>query len=376
MDPQQQSSPVRRTRRRRTAGVALVAVTALALAACGSSSSSATKPAGGGPSSSAPSTTAAAATSLDPQPLATKTSIAFGYSAPLEVFATPQIAVQNGEFTKENLDVDFKAVPAASWPQLLGQGQVKFMIAGFSGALLNAIHSGVDIEIIGLPFKLADNDPSGLYIQKKFLNADGSLKKPLPKDFSLSLGDQGLGAVSIVWTQEYMKKNGLSVLDTRNVNLSQPDIALALQRGSVDAGFANNPYAGTLVSDSDLQKVANAGAATVIATTKTYADQHPDVVRAVLRALARTNKTELAPGYRDNTKIMGQLSSWLKVPDATIKSAPAPLFSSTMAISTLQPIVQETQQTWLEAGGLLTYKDPISFESMSNPGILASAVPQ
>jgi ABC-type nitrate/sulfonate/bicarbonate transport system substrate-binding protein len=361
------------TPRLRTASVALVAVAALALAACGSSSASKTSGGSGGQS---PAQSQAAATSLDPQPLATKTKVEFGYSAPLEAFVAPEIAAKNGEFSKENLDVDYKKVPAASWPQLLGQGSIKFIVAGFSAALMNAIHSGVDIQVIGGPYTLPDNDPSGLYIQKKFLNSDGSLKKPLPKDFSLTLGDQGYGAVSIFWTQQYMKKNGLSVLDTHNVNLSQPDIALALQRGSVDAGFANNPYAGTLTSVSTLQKVASAGPATVIATTKSYVDQHPDVVKAVLRAIARTDKTLLAPGYRDNAKIMGQIASWLGIPENKVTVSPAPIFSPNLSISYLEPIVKETQDTWLQAGGILTYKSPISFDSIANPSILAAAVPQ
>ncbi len=86
-------------RRRMLIPGALLATGSLVLAACGSSSTSATsetgtKNAGGAavaPTTSGPNTPA-------PKPLASKTKLVIGYSAPIEVFAEPELALLNGEF--------------------------------------------------------------------------------------------------------------------------------------------------------------------------------------------------------------------------------------------------------------------------------------
>jgi ABC-type nitrate/sulfonate/bicarbonate transport system substrate-binding protein len=300
--------------------------------------------------------------------------LTIGYTAPIEVFAEPELALLNGEFAKENIDATVKQVVSSSVPQLLAQGNIQLALSGIGAGTLNAIHQGIDLKAVGNPEALQSSDPSGLYIQKKFLDANNMLKKPLPKNFTLTLGDQGLGAVSIYWTEKYLESNGLSVTDTSNVNLAQNLIGKALQNGSVDAGFANNPYAGALVSDPKLAKVAPAGGAAWFITSGSYLKQHRDVVQAAMRAMVRTARTYLAPGYRDNATVMGQLSKWLEVPSSTIKLSPAPVFLPNMDLSLLQPIADGVQQSWIKVGNVLSYSTPIPFSTLSDPTILQAVV--
>jgi ABC-type nitrate/sulfonate/bicarbonate transport system substrate-binding protein len=180
--------------------------------------------------------------------------------------------------------------------------------------------------------------------------------------------------VSIYWTEKYLEDNGLSITDTTNVNLAQNLIGTALQKGSVDAGFANNPYAGSLISDPNLVKVAPAGGAAWFISTSSYVKQHADVVQAAMRAMVRTARTYLATGYRDNAKVMDQLSTWLGVPQATIKLSPAPVFLPNMDLSILQPIAQGVQESWIKVGNVLSYNTPIPFTTLSDPSSLLAVV--
>jgi ABC-type nitrate/sulfonate/bicarbonate transport system substrate-binding protein len=357
---------------------ALLATGALVLAACGSSSSSSATPASSSSASSGGGANVAAVTSGPntpaPKPLATKTKLTIGYTAPIEVFAEPEIALLNGEFAKENLDVTVKQVVSSTVPQLLGQGNVQMALSGIGAGTLNAISTGINLKAVGNPEALQASDPSGLYIQKKFLDSNGMLKKPLPKNFTLTLGDQGLGAVSAYWTNKYLEDNGLSLTDTSNVNLAQNLIGTALQKGSVDAGFANNPYAGALVKDPSLQKVASAGGAAWFITTAQYSQQHADVVEAALRAMVRTARTYLGTGYRDNSTVMGQLTKWLGVPADTIKLSPAPVFLPNMDLSLLEPTAQGVQEAWIKVGNVLSYNTPIPFSTLSDPSMLLAVV--
>lgn len=309
-----------------------------------------------------------------PQPLKTKTKVVIGVTAPIEVFAEPEVALVKGEFAKENLDATVQLISATSTAQLLAQGTVQVALAGISAGTLNAINQGVDIRMIGDPETLSPDDPSGLWINKQFLTSKGMLKKPLPSDFTLSLGNQGFGAVSAYWTEAYLEKNGLTLNNVQNVNLNQPTILTALQNGSVDAGFANDPYAGPLASDKSVQKVATAGGAAVFETTTGYLDQHRDVVQAIMRALIRTARTYFADGYRTNAATMNIISTWLKTPVATIDEAPAPVFLPNMTMTLVKPILTGVQKTWIKVGTVLTYTKPLTVASLTDTTVVNSVL--
>jgi hypothetical protein len=121
-------------------------------------------------------------------------------------------------------------------------------------------------------------------------------------------------------------------------------------------------------------KVAPAGGAAWFITTATYLQQHADVAQAAMRALVRTARTYLATGFRDNATVMGQLSKWLGVDEATIKLSPAPVFLPNMDLSLLEPIAQGVQQSWIKVGNVLNYSDPIPFSTLSDPTVLQAVV--
>lgn len=365
----------RPTARRRSLAL-VAALSTTVLAACGSSSSSSSgttattaalaSPAtsGAGGATSGPGTPA-------PQPLAKKANVTIGISAPIEVFSEPEIALLQGEFAKENLNVSVKLVPATGWPQLLAQGAIQLAVAGISAGGLNAVNSGVDVRFIAAPWQLAPRDPSGLWINKKFLNPDGSLKTPVPSSFSVSIGNQGFGPVSLYWTEQYLEKNGLSMKKVKNVSLDQPDILTALENGGIDAGFANDPYAGPLANNPKFQKVAPAGAAGGILTTTSFISGHSQVLQAVMRALVRTARTDFGPGYRNNATVMNEMSKWLGVPVATIDKSPPLEFTPDMNFSSFDPIILGAQSTWLKLGGVLAYQKPLALSQLVDPSVLA-----
>jgi ABC-type nitrate/sulfonate/bicarbonate transport system substrate-binding protein len=301
-----------------------------------------------------------------PKPLAQKTHVTFAVTAKIEVFAEPEIAFVQGEFQKENLDVSVQVEPANLIPQLLAQGQVQVALNGINAGAFNATYAGVGLDYIADPYQYQPGDPTGLWVNKKFLNPDGSLKKPLSSHFSVSLGQAGINAPSILQVEQYLEKNGLTYNDVTNVALAQPDIVTALENGSLDAGYANTPYANELTTNPNFQKVTGTALAVgdVLVGT-TYLHQHRDVVMAVMRALIRTARTYFAPGYRNNSQVMGQIANWIGVPvDKLTLSAPV-TFSQDMSLQPLVPILTEMQQVYIKldsapgATQVLQYKTPI-----------------
>jgi NitT/TauT family transport system substrate-binding protein len=353
--------------------VSLALAGALILAACGSSSST----------GSSSTTNASVVTTFTgkyantgantppPKPLPTTTNVTFGVSAKIEVFSEPQVAVVQGEFKKENLNVSVQVLPANSVPQLLTQGQVQFVLNGLNAGNFNAANNGVSNPYIGDPYAYAPSDPTGLWVNKKFLNSDGSLKKPLPSNFTVSLGQAGIAAPSIIQTEQWLEKYGYTYNDVKNVALAQPDIVTALQNGSLDAGYANTPFANALINNPNFEKVTGTALAVgVFQTSSSYLGQHRAVVEAVLRALVRTARTYFGPGYRSNAQVMNDISQWIGVPVSTIDNSAPVIFSQNMSMEPLLGPIQQMQQVYFKLGGVLQYSKPIPNSQLVNTSVL------
>jgi NitT/TauT family transport system substrate-binding protein len=356
--------------------LAVLAVAAMAMAACSSSSKSS--------STSTTSTTAASATTSAPatgpgtpapKPLATKTSVTLAVTAKIEVFSEPEVALMEGEFAKENLNVTVQVEPANSVPQLLAQGTVQAALNGINAGAYNAIHSGVGLTVVGDPYTYMADDPTGLWVNTKDLNADGTLKTPLPSGFAVSLGQAGINAPSILQTEQYLERSGLTYNNVTNVALAQPDIITALVNGRLQAGYANTPFANTLVGNPSFKKVTGTALAVGdVLVGQTYLQQHRDVVLALMRALIRTARTYFAPGYRSNAQVMGVIANWIGVPAATVTKSGPVSFSQDMAVDPLIPILTQMQQVWIKLGNVLQYNTPIPTSQLADSTVASDAV--
>jgi NitT/TauT family transport system substrate-binding protein len=364
--------------RRRLVPVSLALAGALTLAACGSSSNSGSS---SGTTSGPVVTTFTGqyahtgANTPPPKPLATPTNVTVGVTAKIEVFGEPQVALVQGEFKKENLNVTVQVAPANSVPQLLAQGQMQVVLNGLNAGNFNAASSGVSNPYLGDPYAYAPGDPTGLWVNKKFLNSDGSLKKPLPSNFSVSLGQAGIAAPSIIQTEQWLEKYGYTYNNVKNVSLAQPDIVTALQNGSLDAGYANTPFANALVNNPSFEKVTGTALAVgAFQTSSSYLNQHRDVVAAVLRALVRTARTYFGPGYRSNAQVMNIISQWIGAPVSTLTQSTPVIFSQDLSMAPLLGPIQQMQSIYIKLGGVLQYSKPIPNSQLVNTSVLANVL--
>jgi ABC-type nitrate/sulfonate/bicarbonate transport system substrate-binding protein len=300
--------------------------------------------------------------------------ITIGVSAAITVESLPEVALKTGEFAKEGLTVTVQKVTVAAIPQLLGQGQVEFVDTGLSAALFNAYNEGVDLRIIGNAVTLAATDPSGLYVNTKFLQATGSkLVSPLPSGFTLSLGAVGAASISAYWTGKYLAANGDSFANTSNVNLGQATIETALKNGAVDAGFVNDPYSALLKTDKTVKLVAKSGAALVYESAYSYLETHASVAQKMLEALILTTKKYMSGNYYTNATTMNDLSAWIGIPTATIVKSPAPVFLPDLTLSNLKTVFNGVQPIWIKTK-IESAGAPILYTALTYPGPLKAAV--
>ncbi len=319
-------------------------------------------------SNSAPNTPA-------PKPLPTKTSLTIAVSAPIENFAAPEIALVEGEFAKENLDVKVTVVPQTNITQLVTQQAAPIAIGGYSAADLNAINGGIPLVYIGDPFGYTKNNPTGLYVASKLLTSKGLLKKTVNRTLRISLGRAGVTSPAFLNVQKWFKKNGLTYHQAQTVPLATGTMLVAMKTGSIDGGFENPPYTSELVGNPQFKLVtAPQFAAGSVETSQAYLKAHKPIVEAVMRAIMRTDRTYLAPGYRNNASVMNDLSSWLKIPVATIKKSPPLVFSPTLSLKPVLGSFAGLQNAWLKYGGVLQYTKPLPMSQIATTSVVNSVL--
>lgn len=352
-----------------TAAVLVVVATMLAVCSSNNSSASTTTSASGNTKSSAnsgPNTPA-------PKPLHTMTSVTLTVPAKVESFAAPIVAQMDGEFTKENLNVTVQLDPggAASEPQELAQGTAQITETGLNAGTLNAMSQGVGLRYVGYPYTYQVGDKEGFWVNKTYLNKNGTLNKSKLSTFKITLGTAGVASSSALPVQQWLKKSGVSLSQVSISNLSGAALVTALQNGAVQGAYALSPYYQPLLSDSRFALVTPTPLATGVYEMSTqFIKQQPLVAQAIMRALIRTDRTDLTPNYRNNPSVMQILSTWLGIPVATINNNPPVVFSTDMNTAALGPLLTGVQQMWFNVGGVLSFTKPLTVKQVVDPSVV------
>lgn len=257
------------------------------LAACGSSSATAT------PNATAPSATRAATapaatsgvtgTTTAPSAASGKplTSVKFAISyIPNVQFANFYMADAKGRFAAEGLKVEFDYGTSTDYMQLVARGERDFLDAGGDEVAL-ARAQGLPIVYIGTVYQ---QYPIAIFAPKgKGLTDAQSLTK-------LKVGLAGKYGSSYIGYKAILYANKIDESKVNAVEIGYTQVQ-SVQQGKVDAavGFTNNEPVQMKAQgvDVDVLKVSdiyNLPGAGVVTSEKMLAD-HPDTVRAFLRAM-------------------------------------------------------------------------------------------
>ncbi|HEY1989551.1 MAG TPA: ABC transporter substrate-binding protein [Acidimicrobiales bacterium] len=348
---------------------AALLIGATLLAACSSSTNSSSTTTGGNINS----TTNSGPNTPAPKPLATMTNVTLTVPAKVESFATPIVAQMNGEFTKENLNVTIELDPggAASEPQELAQGSAQVTETGLNAGTLNAISQGVGLRYVGYPYTYQTGDKEGFWVDKTYLNKNGTLNKAKLSTFKITLGTAGVASSSALPVQQWLQKSGVNLSQVTITNLSGAALVTALQNGAVQGAYALSPYYQPLLTDPRFTLVTPTPLATgVYEMSSQFISQQPLVAQAIMRALIRTDRTDLGPNYRNNAAVMGIISTWLGIPAATVANNPAVVFSTDMDTAALGPLLTGVQQMWISLGGVLSYTKPLTVKQVVDPSVV------
>ncbi|SER33639.1 ABC-type nitrate/sulfonate/bicarbonate transport system, substrate-binding protein [Arthrobacter sp. OV608] len=342
-----------------TAAVAL----ALTMAACGTNSAGSS--AGGGDVANIPAGT-------DPHPLKESTKVTVAVT-PSEQYMAFWVGKEKGEFQKENIDLQIQDTNPTQLLQSVLTGAADVTLATPAG-LFNAIDGGGDLRIVSGAF--GPDEGTGYYLSPALAKSKPDFGPCDMKGLNVTVAPGAtIGAHAALPMSNYLAKCNLGFDDVKLGTTFGPDSLVALQSGALDVA---------MVYGSLGPQAAALGAKKIVPFTKDMQTpwvfgqklrSNPEAAAAVLRALVRTHRTYLQGNYHDKPEVMKVLSQYLKLPEETIAKFPPVPFDPDLAFDPKSMVV-DLQNLWLEKGGILSYKEPLTVDKVTDLSYLKRVLEQ
>jgi NitT/TauT family transport system substrate-binding protein len=279
----------------------------------------------------------------------------------LPIFAPLYVADAKGYFKDAGIKLNLQNVKSGQdGVPLASSGQLDVLVAGFSAGMFNAIHTGLDIKVVGSMGVQPDSSepsPSALVVSQKMLKSGYKSLADLKGHKVGALG--GVGGTSAFYLDMALRTVHLSAKDVNLVNLSSPDIPTALKNGSIDAAFVSAPFWKMAVADGgkEVWTTPQGTSGTGVVFGGKFAKS--PVAQKFFDALAHgAQDLQGQDRYSDeNLNIIG------KYTDQTAEKVKAnPLYTWFPNLHPLPNQLQDMETTWIHLGAL-TYSDPTPQEN-------------
>lgn len=254
---------------------ALVAVLALAAATLAGCTADAGEPTDAQDPAAGPATAEPAADepSID--------EIAVTYvTAPLNVpsITERQIGGFADAFAADGIEVTYSELTTGpEQTAALASGDIQFLFAVGATSVILSAANGADIAIVDMYSRSPE----------AFMLVSGPDGPTSPAELAGLTIAGPKGTILHELLLAYLASGGLTVDDVNLVDMKIPDAQAALAGGSVDVALLAGPAAASMLADGFAKVTDGAGlvgATIVVATSRAFADEHPEVVRTFVQA--------------------------------------------------------------------------------------------
>lgn len=303
--------------------------------------------------------------SLEPVQLAEKTKITVAIPSVNEVYGQVLVAIANGEFEKENLEVEIVTLPSPDAVPALVDGSIDVAVGVLGATQFNAIAQGAEIRMV----LTGGNTPAetGLWVRKELLaGAPASLKgKTIAATY-------GWNQPSMSVVKDYLATGGVTPDDVNVELLQSADAALALDEGSIDAAWVTNPSYLPLKASGNASKVVGY-IPDQISTGYYFGDRllnkNPEIGQAFVRAIMRTTKTYLSGDYKNDPELGPMVAETLGLTLEELKYSESIVFefyTQEELSGELTDLFTSAQEMWLDFGDILVYDIPLTAQDYAD----------
>lgn len=350
----------------RISGLASSLLLTLALlAACGG-----TAPAAAPTTAPVAAPTSAPATEPTPaaQPAASETVIRLGY-VPVMIYAPLYVGIERGYFTDEGIKIESTAIQGGSESVVqLAAGNFDAALGGAGAGLFNAAARGVKFTIVAPMHSEKAPLSSPLVISAKRVGEFKTIADLRGKKVSIN----ATGAATEYWLSQALAKGGLTIDDVQVTTVAFPQVAAALESGSLDAAILGEPLA-TINKDQGIVAILaddfiDGFYATYVSMGDKLLLEKPEVAKAFLRAYLRACR-DLQGDYM-TPEIATIIEKYTKVPAAVVLRASPAQFDPNGVVPIANLV---TLQEYFTARGLIESKEPIDVTKFVNTTLAAEA---
>ncbi len=359
-------------RRTRTSlGIAFAAVLTLALSACGSGEMDASRasgpiatraPAGlpvdgcaGGwtdPADRSPDRDPARceANSPQPRPLPSKTKLLVTSSTlKSEFMANVRLAIANGEFEKENLEVELTQVPAADSINLLASGKTDISVGAPDSAFFNGLTAGIDLRWVLGNYFSADDSKAGLWI-RDVDGRPGKISDLTGKNIGAIVGS---GSVTMYPLTQGFAEAGVDIDEVKFQSLPAADLVTSLENGAIPAAWLSDPYWTRISGQKGYTFAVGQPPAEPfggIIFGPNMLKEKGDAGVAFVRALVRTVNTYLTGDYKADPESAAKLAAAIELPVDILTETPSLIFDWEIRGGTSDRLQESFQKTGVFKG--------------------------
>jgi NitT/TauT family transport system substrate-binding protein len=284
---------------------------------------------------------------------------------PIMKFATMYVAQHRGLFAKYGLNVDLESVKSGTEAiAFLTQGSVDVGGIAIVTSLWSSWNKGLDIRVIA-PGALEPmtGSPTKLLVRKALAD-DGSVKSAADLAGRRIAVAGGPGSGGEYLLAKGLERGALTIRDVEVMNVANPDMPLAFETGSVDAGLAGSPYADQIIGaghavvlETDLtpglMTVAFVGSGKLI-------NERPEVAERFVMALAEAARMMQGDAYLDQENIDAYLT-FTNSTEAAIRAGSPVIYDLEMQIPVAG--LSDMERVYRE-NGRTEYTDPLDLTNV------------
>jgi NitT/TauT family transport system substrate-binding protein len=290
-------------------------------------------------------------------------------------FAPLYLAIERGFMKEQNIEVDMQKVASGTEAMaFLAQGSLDAGGVGIGASTFNAFNKGFDLRIVGSAAVQPWKDGPSIIIVRKDLKDSGKVKSVVDlKGKKVALAG-GPGTTGAYFVARALKDAGLTVKDIDIVNLANPDMPLAIEKGSVDAAFAGPPYSDQILAGGKgvllAKDMAPGAMTTVFMYSGKFIKEQPDTARRFMVALVQGSRAMQGNKYLDPANMKGYLR-YVTSTEAAIRAGKPQVYDPDLKVDIDSVKNMEEIFRW---AGWTNYATEIAEEKMADTSFAANAV--
>ncbi len=308
------------------------------------------------------------------------TTVNFASAFKLEFMSPILLADDLGEFTKENIKLNFINLPFADSVPQMAQGTIDAAVGGFEISIFNSANQGLPVKyVLGNYYPPDAGDYSkpqtGLWCRKDSFSTPDNPKIDEIQTLKWA-SSVGKGSAAIYYSAAELQKR-IPAFDITKVDVQKipnTDIVTALQNKAVDCGIVLDPLWLQIKDDPAFFLAATQVPGEPVggvAYGKNFLEDHPEVGVAFARAIIRTINTYYNGDYHGDSMVVNEIAKVTNQPD-TSKITQVP--SLVMDWEIRKDTTTRIQETFIKLGVITDYTTPVPEDKVVDRSFYLKAV--